>query len=392
MRLPAAGLAAAAFLAAAPAEASQLVYACGAQYEDLCRSGPDGQGQRRLTSDGRPGTDHVYRTPALSRDGRRFAYVVDSDLFVGPLGGPYRRGIAQNAPLLIRFRGDGQRFAVAEIAAVLNSTSLCSYDGSLEGSNEGRYCISSGVSSGFDYLPNGRLVMARSGGTETQGRTVISLLRPEDGGPTGVERNLLSDPVLNLESPAVSPDGRLAAVVRTASGVRGEIALYDLSTGALVRRLTTGASDAAPSFAPDGSAVAFDRESGGGRSIWVVPVSGGRARRVVRHGRSVSWGGGGVELRGVPERVGPRRLRSGLRLRVTGVRRGARLSAALRGGGRVLDRAATTARGRRASLVLRVPDAALARLGRRASLALRVTVRGGGVPGTTLRRTISFGR
>jgi hypothetical protein len=380
-------------LLAAPAEASQLVYACGAQYEDLCVAGPDGQNQRRLTRDGRPGTDHVYRAPALSRDGRRLAYVVDSDVFIRRFpGGPARRAIQQNAPLLIRFRGDGARFAVAEISAVLNSTALCSYNTDLSGNNEGRYCLASGVSSGFDYLPSGRLVMARSGGSATNGRTVVSLLRPEDGGPTGVERDLLSDPVLNLESPAVSPDGRFAAVVRTTGGVRGEIALYDLTTGALVRLLTNGPSDAAPSFAPDGSAVAFDREGAGGRSIWVVPVSGGRARREIPHGRSVSWGGGGAELRGVPARVGPRRLRSGLPVRVTGVSRGTRLSAVLSAGGRTLAQARATTRRTRGRLVLRVSDAALARLGRRARLRLRVRVRGAGVPRTTLRRTLTFRR
>ena len=391
MRVLPAALAAA--VLAAPAEASQLVYACGGQYEDLCVAAPDGQGARRVTTDGRPGTDHTYRAPALSRDGRRLAYVVDSDLFVRRFpGGPARRAVQQNAPLLIRFRGDGARFAVGEISAVLNSTALCSYNTDLSGENEGRYCIASGVSSGFDYLPNGRLVMARSGGTRTGGRSVISLLRPEDGGPTGVERDLLADPVLNLESPAVSPDGRLAAVVRTTGGVRGEIALYDLTTGAFLRLLSRGPSDAAPSFAPDGSAVAFDREGTGGRSIWVVPVGGGGARRVIAHGRSVSWGGGGLALRGVPSRVGPRRLRSGLRIRVSGAPPGARLTARLRAAGRVLTRARTTARRTRGRLLLRVPEAALARLGRRAKLTLQVRVRGGGGPATTVRRELAFRR
>jgi NADP-dependent 3-hydroxy acid dehydrogenase YdfG len=41
-------------------------------------SAPDGQAQRRLTTDGSPGTDLTYRAPALSGDGRRFAYVLDS--------------------------------------------------------------------------------------------------------------------------------------------------------------------------------------------------------------------------------------------------------------------------------------------------------------------------
>jgi hypothetical protein len=93
-----------------------------------------------------------------------------------------------------------------------------------------------------------------------------------------VERNLLGDPVLNLESPAVSPDGRFAAVVRTTSGVRGEIALYDLATGALVRLLTSG-----PSEPPRRSrrtarrSPSTAREQAGARSGWCRWVVGARA-------------------------------------------------------------------------------------------------------------------
>jgi Tol biopolymer transport system component len=372
---------------ASPAPAAQLTYTCGAQYEDICLSAPNGADQRRFSRDGRPGTDHTYRAPELSPDGRRLGYVVDSDLFIRDLRtGEVAHAVQQNSPLLIRFRDDGARFAVGEIAAVLNSTSLCSYNTDLSGRNEGRYCIATGISSGFDYLPDGRLAIARGGGTATAGRSVISLLRPEDGGPTGVERDLLVDPVLNLESPAVSPDGRLAAVVRTASGTRGEIALYDLTTGALLRRLTTAPSDGAPAFAPDGSAVAFDRDRAGGRSIWVVSVRGGKPRRVVSHGRSPSWGGGGLVLRGASKRARPAQLARGLRLRVSGAARGTTLAAVLTSHG-----ALATDRGR-GTLVLRVGSAAIARLGARATLRLTVSVRQPGLPPARLSRSIAFRR
>jgi hypothetical protein len=72
--------------------------------------------------------------------------------------------------------------------------------------------------------------------------------------------------------------------------VRGDLARYDLATGAPLGVLTSGGADAAPSVSPDGRSVAFDRDG----AIWVVPAAGGRARRVVARGRSVAWGGGAI--------------------------------------------------------------------------------------------------
>lgn len=75
----------------------------------------------------------------------------------------------------------------------------------------------------MDYLPDGRLLMSNSGGTSTAGRVVISLLRPEDGGPSGVERRLVDDPAFDLHSPSVSPDGRVVARGRSVSWGGGTI-------------------------------------------------------------------------------------------------------------------------------------------------------------------------
>ena len=75
-------------------------------------------------------------------------------------------------------------------------------------------------------------------------------------------------------------------------GVRGDIAIYDLTTGALVRVLTAGGADGAPAFSPDGRQVAFER----GEAIWVVGVDGSNAKLIVARGRSVAWCGGNVPL------------------------------------------------------------------------------------------------
>jgi hypothetical protein len=115
--------------------------------------------------------------------------------------------------------------------------------------------------------------MAGSGGSAEAGRSVISLLRPEDGMGSGVERVLVRDPSAHLESPSVAPDGRSVVVVRAplSGGVRGDLARDDLATGALLGVLTNGGADAAPSVSPDGRSVAFDRDG----AIWAVPRRAG---------------------------------------------------------------------------------------------------------------------
>jgi hypothetical protein len=283
-------------VAAAPADASQLVYGCGSAFENLCRASPDGKRVRQLTRDGDPSGTNArrYSGAALTRDGRRLAYVFGSDVFTRAIsGGPARRSTQPFVPFLVRFRPDGARYVVAE-AATIGGTQVCAYTTDLSGTNDGRSCLATGVSSGMDYLPDGRVVMAGSGGSAENGRSVIELLRPEDGMGTGVERVLVRDPEVNLESPSVSPDGRLVAVIRAplSGGTRGDVAIYDLAAGTLVRVLTSGGADAAPAFSPDGSQVAFDR----GDAVWVTRATGapGSERRIVARGRSAAWGGGTV--------------------------------------------------------------------------------------------------
>ena len=93
------------------------------------------------------------------------------------------------------------------------------------------------------------------------------------------ERDLARDATRDLFNPAFS--GSRVAVVQASSSAlgRGLIVLYDTATAAPVRTLTNG-GDAQPSWSPDGKRIAFDR----GGDIYVVPASGGKPRRVLRHG------------------------------------------------------------------------------------------------------------
>jgi len=218
-------------------------------FEDVCQVRPGGKGARVLLADGDAG--RRYLGPALSRDGRRLAYVIDSDLWVRDLvTGDELHGTAQSGPVLIRWRADGTRLAVGELDLASMRNEVCTYNADLSGENEGRSCRGGGLRSGFAYRPDGRLWMTLSGGTRHSGRTVLCTLLPENGPSGCADAFRVADPAFNLESPDLSPDGRLLAVVQAASGTQGSIALYEAATGALVRRLTAGPRDAAPVFSP----------------------------------------------------------------------------------------------------------------------------------------------
>jgi dipeptidyl aminopeptidase/acylaminoacyl peptidase len=362
----------------ASADASVIAYTCGGSFEDVCQARPDGNGQRVLLADG--DASRRYLTPALSRDGRRLAYVVDGDLWIRDLvTGRELHGIAQSGPVLVRWRGDGARIAVGELALTSTRNEVCTYNADLSGDNEGRSCRGGGLRSGFAYRPDGRLWMNLSGGTQHQGRSILCTLLPENG-PSGCADDFrVSDPAFSLESPDLSPDGRLLAVVRAASGTEGAIALYDAATGALVRTLTNGPADAAPVFSPDGRRIAFARTGAG---IWTTRVDGapGSERRIVGQGRSPSWGGG----TGRPfSRVAVKRRQRGTRVRgrLTVVR-GATVGFKLVRKGRVIGRRSIAAADG-GSIRFRVPLGTagrrqLARGGRlRLSLRIAVTAPGG---------------
>ena len=60
----------------------------------------------------------------------------------------------------------------------------------------------------------------------------------------------------------------------------GELHAVDAATGSERRRLTLKARDSAPVLSPSGDVVAFTRSTPRGQSVWLVPTTGGRARRV----------------------------------------------------------------------------------------------------------------
>jgi len=76
-----------------------------------------------------------------------------------------------------------------------------------------------------------------------------------------------------------SPDGSRLVASASINGI-SKIVNFSLS-GRLTNKLTSsGSIDVSPTWSPDGSQVAFCSNRGGGPQIYVMPASGGRAKRI----------------------------------------------------------------------------------------------------------------
>ena len=87
-----------------------------------------------------------------------------------------------------------------------------------------------------------------------------------------------------------SPDGR--TVVFMSESRHGNWEVYSLNAGTgVVTRLTEDAAlDGLPTVSPDSSRVAFVSNRGGSWGIWVAPITGGAAQRVIEIGADLpNW-------------------------------------------------------------------------------------------------------
>ena len=94
------------------------------------------------------------------------------------------------------------------------------------------------------------------------------------------QRRRLSEEGQASSAPAFSPDGSLLAVTRSSGGVNRDIYLYSLAGGPPRRLTTHAAADTEAAFSADGREVYFTSDRGIGPQVYVVPATGGRARRV----------------------------------------------------------------------------------------------------------------
>jgi WD40-like Beta Propeller Repeat len=370
---------------AGPAAADSIVFRC---FPNLCRVAGDGTGRMQITHDAKAGGP-VYGWLSATADGKRLgvsygnrAHVLDGSgrRIAGPLphsGGPV---------LVTQIRPDGRQVATIESIGEIQPGPP--FPGPLL------------------QIPYLFLAGADGGGREAVARSTVAtawlgdrLLRDEsaDAAPYEqqiclltsstdfpCERLVAAEPGRDLWDPAVSPDGRLVAATRAAVGeFQGEIALYSTATARLVRVLTSGPADSQPTWSPNGRAIAFTRGKAG---LWVIRTTGrpGSERRILASGIQPVWVRGGVL--GL---TGPTRARVGVpvRIRLTGARRGARVTLQRKAGRRW-----TTLATRRAAAR---PTTFTVRFRRPGRAVLRVRVRAPGAPAIASRtltlRVISAG-
>lgn len=111
-----------------------------------------------------------------------------------------------------------------------------------------------------------------------------------------VQLTRLPDPV---SQPALSPDGRMLAFIRSASTyyALGQIYVKVLPDGEPVQLTNDGLKKMSPSFSPDGKRIAYTIVDGQWNwDTWIVPAQGGEPEPFVKNATSLTWTGQGQML------------------------------------------------------------------------------------------------
>ncbi len=109
-------------------------------------------------------------------------------------------------------------------------------------------------------------------------------------GTAHARRGLTVDDMLamqRVDSPAVSPDGKLVAFAVRDTDIEANRGRYDIWVasvdGTATRRLTRHPeNDTSPAWTADGSAVLFLSTRSGTSQVWRIPIGGGEAEQVTR--------------------------------------------------------------------------------------------------------------
>ncbi|MDD2237200.1 MAG: DPP IV N-terminal domain-containing protein [Kiritimatiellae bacterium] len=122
---------------------------------------------------------------------------------------------------------------------------------------------------------------------------------------SGVRERISKYSAMNMGG-AVSPDGRLAAVVLSGRDAtpgnppltNPELCILDLSSGKVtVLTRTPNAAEASPSWAPDGQQIVYVSDQSGSPQLYLISRNGGQPRRLTSRGTentSPDWGPGGL--------------------------------------------------------------------------------------------------
>ncbi len=263
---------------AAPAQAV-IVYRCGTTAVNLCQVNSNGSGRTQLTSEG------SYEDVSLDPAGTRMVLDHGSSLYAANGSAQDPVGPISNASSLAKISSDGSTGVDDEDYSDLGEGLLvCTF------ATSGGNISECGFQAQFpSFTPSGEIVASFLDHTTKQ----FVLSKYAVGATFGGEAppTLVSEPNASVIESAVSPNGQtLAAVVapndETASGY---IALFSMSSGQLLRRLTNGTTDEDPAWSPDGTQLVFAR----GDSLYTTSASGspGSEKLLVNEGDAPTWGG-----------------------------------------------------------------------------------------------------
>ncbi len=244
-----------------------VVYQClsAAGWVDLCTVNLDGSNKQALTTDGSEAAS--YSLPSATPDGKKLSFSLQGKLYVldvvaGTTIGPMANSAALLASQISPNGNDVLTYYVLNQSSTLYAyVQTWSSAGPTTQSATNRLgrVLSDGFSIGWGPAGSGILF------TDRHDTTRLNEICIATGSDTTCSRVVATDATAGLELPAISPNGKLLAVVANAdNSYLGHIRIYDYATGNLVRDLTNGAYDTNPVWSPDSSTIVFERRNAAG--------------------------------------------------------------------------------------------------------------------------------
>lgn len=268
---------------------------------DLKRSGwftlaRPGQGEFRVLGDIEPDNHRIQATCQLFRTAEQRALL--SKTYRGPVSNP--QGLAhQVADEIVEAVTGHKGIASSSIALIGTSTGkkeLFLMDA--DGANLRQLTSDRSISLAPNWLPDASGLIYTSYRKKYPDLYRINL-------QTGVRERISKYSAMNMGG-AVSPDGRLAAVVLSGRDAtpgnpplaNPELCVMDLHSGKVtVLTRTPNAAEASPSWSPDGQQIVYVSDQAGTPQLYIISRSGGQPRRLTSRGSentSPDWGPNGL--------------------------------------------------------------------------------------------------
>jgi len=194
---------------------SVLVFSGGKGFASIYGTDSTGKGLKRLLNGSAAPFSKRYGSPSISRNGKLLAYTLGYNLYVLNLSTGHKTGPLSKAAWLARLSPDGQKVGDLEQYPG-GHLAISTFNASGAGTHHGRTGL--GMTSSFSFTGDDRVLAAVSDqydAATSRYETGIGLMA-QDG--TGVEGWIAFTMGYDLLDPALSPNGKLLAVTRSAPG------------------------------------------------------------------------------------------------------------------------------------------------------------------------------